>query len=120
RGLAAFAPGPNGGLVVTPSNLATIHRELIVKLAARYRLPAVCWGRIFAAAGGLLSYGAVNTDLYQRVAGYIDRILKGEKPGDLPVQMATRYETVLNVRTARELGLEVPTSILLRADEVIE
>jgi putative ABC transport system substrate-binding protein len=93
---------------------------LIVKLAARHRLPAVYGSRIFAEAGGLVSYAGVFTDRYSRVAGYIDRILKGEKPGDLPVQFPTKYETVLNLKTAKALGLDVPATVLVRADEVIE
>jgi putative ABC transport system substrate-binding protein len=120
RGLAAFASVPNGGLVVPQSALTTTHRELIVRLAAEYRLPAIYGSRIFVAAGGLISYGTVPNWQYRQVASYIDRILKGEKPGNLPVQAATRYETVLNLKTAKALGLDVPTSILLRADEVID
>jgi putative ABC transport system substrate-binding protein len=120
RGVMAFAREPNGGLVVLPSALVQIHRELIITLAARHRLPAIYPGRAYAAGGGLISYGAVFTDVNRRAAGYVDRILKGEKPADLPVQMPTRYETVLNLKTAKTLGLEVPTSVLLRADEVIE
>jgi putative ABC transport system substrate-binding protein len=120
RGIMGFAREPDGGLVVLPSALVGIHRDLIIKLAARYRLPAVYAGRDYAAGGGLISYNAILADAYRRAAGYVDRILKGEKPADLPVQMPTRYETVLNLKTAKALGLEVPTSVLLRADEVIE
>jgi putative ABC transport system substrate-binding protein len=120
RGFMAFAREPNGGLVVLPTVLAAVHRDLIIKLAVRYRLPAVYPNRYFVTGGGLVSYGPVNTDKYRRAAGYVDRILRGEKPADLPVQMPTRYETALNLKTAKALGLEVPTSVLLRADEVIE
>jgi putative tryptophan/tyrosine transport system substrate-binding protein len=120
RGLAAFAAEPNGGLVVPPAALATTHRDLIIKLAARYRLPAVYPLRVFVTDGGLMSYGPVTTDLYPRVASYIDRILKGEKPGDLPVQFPTRFEVFVNLKTARALGLEVPPTLLAIAGEVIE
>jgi putative ABC transport system substrate-binding protein len=120
RGLAAVAREQNVGVVVPNGLQAQIHRELIVKLAAQHRLPAVYGGRLFAVAGGLLSYGYVQRELYVRVAGYVDRIFRGEKPADLPTQMPTRYETVLNMKAAKALGLNVPASILLRADEVIE
>ena len=120
RGVAAFADAPNGGLIVPPAALATIHRDVIIKLAVRYRLPAVYPLRIFVSDGGLVSYGPVTTDLYPRVAGYIDRILKGEKPGDLPVQFPTRFGLVINLKTARALGLDVPPALLAIADEVIE
>jgi putative tryptophan/tyrosine transport system substrate-binding protein len=120
RGVAAFASGPNGGLVVPPTASALIHRELIITLAARYRLPAVYADRVFVAGGGLISYGAVLTDSWRRAAGYVDRILKGEKPADLPVQAPTKYETVINLKTAKALGIEVPPSLLARADDVIE
>jgi putative tryptophan/tyrosine transport system substrate-binding protein len=120
RGVAAFAGAPNGALVVPPAALATTHRDVIIKLAARYRLPAVYPLRIFVTDGGLASYGPVTTDLYPRVAGYIDRILKGEKPGDLPVQFPTRFELSVNLKTARALGLDVPATLLAIADEVIE
>jgi putative ABC transport system substrate-binding protein len=120
RALAAFAREPNGGIVVPPSVLAWIHREVILKATAQYRLPAVYSRRLFVVAGGLISYGAVTADLYVSVAGYVDRILKGEKPADLPVQAPTRYATVLNLKTAKALGLTVPDIVLLRADEVIE
>jgi putative ABC transport system substrate-binding protein len=120
RGVAEFARAPNGGMVVPPAALATTHRDVIIKLAARYRLPAVYPLRIFVTDGGLASYGPVTTDLYPRVAGYIDRILRGEKPADLPVQAATKYEAVLNLKTAKALGLTFPPSFHLRADVVIE
>jgi len=120
RDVAAFARAPNGGLIVTAGGLAQLHRDLIVTLAARHKLPAVYFERFFVAAGGLISYGADYIDQYRRAAGYVDRILKGEKPADLPVQAPTRYETVLNLKTAKALGIEVPTSVLVRADEVIE
>jgi putative tryptophan/tyrosine transport system substrate-binding protein len=120
RGVAEFARAPNGGMVVPSAALATTHRDVIIKLAARYRLPAVYPLRIFVTDGGLASYGPVTTDLYPRVAGYIDRILRGEKPADLPVQAATKYEAVLNLKTAKALGLTFPPSFHLRADVVIE
>jgi putative ABC transport system substrate-binding protein len=120
RAVAAFARSPNGGLIVTPSGPAFVHRDLIVTLAARHKLPAVYNERSFAAAGGLVSYGASEVDQYRQAAGYVDRILKGEKPADLPVQAPTKYETVLNLRTAKALGLDVPATVLTRADELIE
>ena len=120
RGVAVFASAPNGGLIVPPAALATTHRGVIIKLAARYRLPAVYALRIFVTDGGLMSYGPVTTDLYPRLAGYIDRILKGGKPGDLPVQFPTRYELIINPQTARLLGIDVPPTLLATADEVIE
>ena len=118
--VAAFVRAPNGGLIVTASPLAQRHRDLIVTLAARHKLPAVYFDRVFAAAGGLISYGPDYIDQYRRAAAYVDRILKGEKPADLPVQAPTKYETVLNLKTAKALGLEIPQSVLARADEVIE
>jgi putative tryptophan/tyrosine transport system substrate-binding protein len=120
RGVAVFAGTPNGGLVVPPAALATTHRDVIIKLAARYRLPAVYPLRVFVTDGGLMSYGPLTTNLYPRVAGYIDRILKGEKPGDLPVQFPTRFELFFNLKTARALGLDVPATLLATADQVIE
>jgi putative ABC transport system substrate-binding protein len=120
RGVAAFASSPNGGLVVPATALAFIHRELIIKLATRYQLPAVYPNREFVTGGGLASYGFVRTDLYRRVAGYIDRILQGEKPADLPVQAPIKYETVINLKTAKTLGLTIPETLLATADEVIQ
>jgi ABC-type uncharacterized transport system substrate-binding protein len=120
RAVTAFARAPNGGMIVTPSGLATLHRDLIIALAARHKLPAVYYERNFVAAGGLVSYGPDRIDQYRLAAGYVDRILKGEKPADLPVQAPVKYETVLNLKTAKALGLDVPTTVLLRADEVIE
>jgi putative ABC transport system substrate-binding protein len=120
RGFAALAREPNGGVVVPPNTFAMLHRDLIVRLAAQHRLPAVYSSRLYVAAGGLLSYGGVDADLYPRVAGYIDRILKGEKPADLPVQMATKYELVINLKTAKALGLTIPETLLAIADEVIQ
>ena len=120
RSVAAFAQSPNGGLIVTGSPTATALREFIVDLAIRHRLPAVYSIRAFVAAGGLASYGADFLDQFRRAAGYVDRILKGEKPADLPVQAPTKYELVINLKTAKALGLEVPPALLARADEVIE
>ena len=120
RAIAAFARSANGGLIVTASALAVFHRDLIVTLAARHKLPAVYSQRLFVAGGGLISYGPDQIDQYRRAAGYVDRILKGEKPADLPVQAPTKYELVINLKTAKALGLEVPPTLLARADEVIE
>jgi putative ABC transport system substrate-binding protein len=120
RGVTAFARGSNGGLIVTPSGLAIVHRELIITLAARYRLPATYPFRYFATSGGLISYGPDVVDQYQRAAGYVDRILKGEKPANLPVQQSTKFELVLNLKTAKALGLTIPQSVLIRADEVFQ
>jgi putative tryptophan/tyrosine transport system substrate-binding protein len=120
RGVTAFAQEPNGGLIVTTSTLANVHRELIITLAARHKLPAVYSGRLFVTGGGLISYGPDRIDQYRLAAGYVDCILKGEKPADLPVQAPTKFETVLNLKTARALGLDVPATLLARADEVIE
>jgi putative ABC transport system substrate-binding protein len=118
--VTAFARSSNGGLIVTASALATRHRDLIIALAARHRLPAVYSYRYMVAAGGLVSYGPDSIDQYRRAAGYVDRILKGEKPADLPVQAPTKYALVLNLKTAKVLGLDIPTTVLSRADEVIE
>jgi putative tryptophan/tyrosine transport system substrate-binding protein len=120
RALATFAESPNGGLILTGSAWAIVHRDLIIALAARHRLPAVYYERYFAAAGGLISYGSDNVELFRLAAGYVDRILKGEKPADLPVQHPTKYELVINLKTAKALGLTVPDTLLARADEVIE
>ena len=120
RAVAAFARAPNGGLIVTASPAAQLHRDLIITLAARHKLPAVYSNRYFVAAGGLISYGPDQIDQYRRAAGYVDRILKGEKPADLPVQAPTKYELVINLKTAKALGLDVPPTLLARADEVIE
>jgi putative tryptophan/tyrosine transport system substrate-binding protein len=120
RALTAFARGLNGGLIVTGTALAFVHRDLIISLANRHRLPAVYWHRRFVASGGLISYGPDTIDPFRRAAGYVDRILKGEKPADLPVQAPTKYELVINLKTAQALGLEVPATLLARADEVIE
>jgi len=120
RAVAAFARSPNGGLILTGSALAIVHRDLIVTLAARHKLPAVYYDRHFVTAGGLISYGPNSIDPHRRAAGYVDRILKGEKPADLPVQAPTKYELAINLKTARTLGLTVPATLLARADEVIE
>jgi putative ABC transport system substrate-binding protein len=120
RGVGAFARTPNGGLIVTVGALPIVHRELIITLAARHQLPAIYPFRFFVTKGGLLSYGPDLTDQYRRAASYVDRILKGEKPADLPVQAPTKYELVINLQTAKGLGLDVPPSLLARADEVIE
>src|SRR5262249_27176191 len=120
RALAAFAGNPNGGLILTGSALAIVHRDLIIALAARHRLPAIYYERYFAAAGGLISYGSDSIEAFRLAAGYVDRVLKGEKPADLPVQAPTKYELVINLKTAKALGLEIPQTLLARADEVIE
>jgi putative ABC transport system substrate-binding protein len=120
RVVAAFARSPNGGLIVTASTLAVVHRDLIVTLAARHKLPAVYPSRFFVRSGGLISYGPDSIDPHRRAAGYVDRILKGEKPADLPVQAPTKYELVVNLKTAKALGIEIPPTVLARADEVIE
>jgi putative ABC transport system substrate-binding protein len=120
RAITTFARSSNGGLLVTASALAVRHRDLIVTLAARHKLPAVYWERFFVTGGGLISYGPDVVDQFRRAAGYVDRILKGEQPADLPVQTPTKYELAINLKTAKAFGLEVPPSLLARADEVIE
>jgi putative ABC transport system substrate-binding protein len=120
RAITAFVPTSRDGLIVTGSALTVFHRDLIVALAARHKLPTVYFQGIFVTSGGLISYGADVIDQYRRAAGYMDRILKGEKPGDLPVQRPVKYELVINLKTAKTLGLEVPSTLLARADEVIE
>jgi putative ABC transport system substrate-binding protein len=120
RAVATFVGSPNGGLIVTAGAAAAFHRDLIVTLARGHKLPAVYFQRPFVTAGGLISYGVDYVDQYRRAAGYVDRILKGEKPADLPVQAATKYELVINIKTAKALGLTVPDTLLARADEVIE
>jgi putative ABC transport system substrate-binding protein len=120
RDIAAFARSSNGGMIVTASPGASRHRDLIVTLAARHRLPAVYASAYFVTDGGLISYGPDTVDQYRRAASYVDRILRGEKPADLPVQAPTKYELVINLKTAKALGLDVPATLLARADEVIE
>jgi putative ABC transport system substrate-binding protein len=120
RAITAFARSPTGGLIVTSSARVAAHQDLIVALAARYRLPTVYHRRSFAAAGGLISYGADNVELARLAAAYVDRILKGEKPADMPVQAPTKYELIINLKTAKALGLTIPQSLLATADEVIE
>jgi putative tryptophan/tyrosine transport system substrate-binding protein len=120
RALAAFARTPNGGLIVLAGVGALFHRDLITTLAARHKLPAVYFERAMVVAGGLISYGPNEIDLYRQAAGYVDRILKGEKPADLPVQVPTKYETVINLKTANALGLTIPETLLATADEVIQ
>jgi putative ABC transport system substrate-binding protein len=120
RDVADFASAPNGSLIVGVGSIATIQRDLIVALAARHRLPTIYPYRFFVEAGGLMSYGPNLTDLYRRAASYVDRILKGEKPANLPVQAPTKYELAINLKTAKALGLDVPPTLLARADEVIE
>jgi putative ABC transport system substrate-binding protein len=120
RAIATFAQTPNGGVIVTGSALAAAHRDLLVALMTRYKLPAIYNDRLFVAAGGLISYGSDNVDQYRAAAGYVDRILKGEKPADLPVQAPTKYETVINLKTAKALSLEIPAPVIARADDVIE
>jgi putative tryptophan/tyrosine transport system substrate-binding protein len=120
RAVTAFAREPNGGLIVLASPLSIVQRELIITLAAQHQLPAVYGLRFFVIDGGLISYGPDSVEPYRRAAGYVDRILKGEKPTDLPVQAPTKYELVINLKTAKALGLTVPDTLLARADEVIE
>src|SRR5262245_35742609 len=120
RIVTAFAHTSNGGLIVPGSAPAVVHRDLIIRLAARNKLPTVYFGRFFVTAGGLISYGTDFPDQYRRAAGYVDRILKGEKAADLPVQAPTKFELAINLKTAKALGLDVPPTLLARADEVIE
>jgi len=120
RAIGSFASAPNGGLVVIPDVAATVHRDLIIALAARHRIPAVYFSRYFVAAGGLMSYGNDFVDMFRQAASYVDRILRGDKPADLPVQAATKFETIINLKAAKALGLTVPPGLLVAADEVIE
>jgi len=120
RAVAAFARSSNGGMIVTASALSVLHRELIIALAARHKLPAVYYRRFFVTRGGLISYGYDIFQQFRGAAGYVDRILKGEKPADLPVQAPIKYELVINLKTAKAIGLTMPPSVLARADEVIE
>jgi putative ABC transport system substrate-binding protein len=120
RAVSAFAGFGNGGLIVTTSALVLAHRDLIITLAARHKLPAVYYARFLVTGGGLASYGPDYADQYRRAAGYVDRILKGEKPADLPVEAPTKYELVINLKTAKALGVDIPPTLLARADEVIE
>ena len=120
RAITAFAREPNGGLIVTGSPAAANHRKLIIALALQHRLPNVYGFRYYPASGGLASYGPDAIDVHRRAAAYVDRVLKGEKPADLPVQAPTKYELVINLKTAKALGITVPQTVLGRADEVIE
>ena len=120
RGVTAFAQKPNGGLIVTANPFASEHRKLIIELADRHKLPAVYFEQVFTKDGGLISYGPDIVDQYRRAAGYVDRILKGEKPADLPVQAPTKYRLIVNLKAAKALGLTVPPSLLARAEDVIE
>jgi putative ABC transport system substrate-binding protein len=120
RAIESFASAPNGGLVLMPDTATAVHRDLIIALAARHRMPAVYFSRLFVAAGGLMSYGVDFVDLFRQAASYVDRILRGDKPADLPVQAATKFETTVNLKTAKALGLTVPPGLLVAADEVIE
>jgi putative ABC transport system substrate-binding protein len=120
RAVAVFASAPNGGLIVTSGAPAELHHDLIITLAARHKLPAMYWERFFVDAGGLISYGPNVIDQYPRAAGYVDRILKGERPADLPVQQPTKFDLVINLKTAKALGLTIPETMLATADEVIQ
>ena len=120
RTITAFAQSPNGGLILTAGGPAFVHRDLIITLTAKYKVPAVYYERFFVAAGGLISYGPDYIDQYRQAAGYVDRILRGEKPADMPVQAPTKYETVINLKTAKALGLTIPETLLATADEVIQ
>ena len=120
QAMDAFAGFPNGGLILTASALAATHRDLIIATAAKYKLPAVYYRRNYAASGGLISYGYDVLQQFRRAAAYLDRITKGEKPANLPVQAPTKYELIINLKTAKAMGLTVPPSLLARADEVIE
>jgi putative tryptophan/tyrosine transport system substrate-binding protein len=120
RAIGSFASAPNGGLVVIPDVTTTVHRDLIIALAARHRVPAVYFARYWVAAGGLMSYGNDFIDVFRQAASYVDRVLRGDKPADLPVQAATKFETIINLKTAKALGLTVPPGLLVAADEVIE
>jgi putative tryptophan/tyrosine transport system substrate-binding protein len=120
RAIADFVDAPNGGLIVLPSGVAAFYRDLIVAATGRHRIPAIFPERIFADAGGLISYGVVLSEMYRQAARYADRILRGAKPSELPVQAATKFELIVNLKTAKALGLDVPPTLLARADEVIE
>jgi ABC-type uncharacterized transport system substrate-binding protein len=120
QSVETFAHSQNGGLIITASAATLRYRDLIISLAARHKLPAVYWARFFVAAGGLISFGPNLIDNYRHAAGYVDRILKGAKPADLPVQAPTKYDIVINLKTAKALGLKFPPAVLARADEVIE
>jgi putative ABC transport system substrate-binding protein len=120
RTIEAFARTPNGGLLLPPDSTTSVYRDLIIALAAQYSLPTVSFLRVFVAAGGLMSYGVDFVDVTRQAAAYVDRILRGDKPSDLPVQAATKFETIVNLKTAKALGLTVPPGLLVVADEVIE
>ena len=120
RGINAFALAPNGGLIVVSNPTATVHRKLIITLAARHRLPAISPFRYWVVDGSLISYGPEVSDQHRQAAGYVDRILKGEKPSDLPIQRATKFNLVINLKTAKALGLTIPETLLATADEVIQ
>jgi putative ABC transport system substrate-binding protein len=120
RSLTAFARSPNGGLIVTAGGPALVNRDLVISLAARHKLPAIYFDRAFVSAGGLMSYGPERLDLYRRAAGYADRILKGEKPAEMPVQAPTKYQLVINLKTSKALGLDVPLHLQQVADEIVE